>query len=685
MTTPPGSPGSCPAMRRPKAWLDQGLRVRQRELGSAGDGTVGLNCVNSVAVTDGERIWNYGGRAVVRDGVHGDSMLSRRPNQLSCFTPATGEVRSYSLRDEGGACCIARNPSRGSCGIYLSDGAVCGGPSGPAILVYGGLASVPTQGGMDVSRVQKDLFLVMLPPVGCAETTEFACVNVTARGCVSDLFGHSMLYDRALRRVVIFGGFDGVGDVDTVRTASLTKSGCVFTKPAITASEGTPQGRCFHVCQWLDDECNAMWLWGGFGVPRSSNQGTYPQGEWVLDTQRWTWRKLPGGSFSPCPRQAAAHCLLATDGRRQVLVHGGYSASRVCSDWSVYDLETKLWDAPEWEVAGRGTGAAEQPPDGPSATPVALRRNPSIVLKGHQLVAARGAAWMFGGQTAQMEPMCNSPSTFPDILYSVHKPHSLKYLAANFLKRAGLSYTADVPDDFDVQSNSSRRCLVSPRVSRSEAQASGWGRLVGAFVLLKTPKKKGRRQHTDNYESAACEQEDEPSAAGGGAPPAMHAECFYSPAAMADATDEFPSAAAAPAVSPKQRGDGSGQRGSEESGWFQGLRTLMQTAGRSKAGGAKDEQFMSERADAEAAPAAAAAGPAAQAAGAAGPAPDGAACSSPGSKQGCFTSTGGWDNDLLSEGSPGVPSVTNAFPKTECFESAAAQPQKPHPKPPPKH
>jgi len=178
----------------------------------------------------------------------------------------------------------------------------------------------------------------------------------------------AVAHDRARRRIVLFGG-QGVASSLTSFNDTWEWNGNAWTRCWPTTS---PSPRSAHAMAW-DAARHRTVLFGGLGGPPAN---AYLSDTWEWDGQTWT-RHQP--AVSPSPRSGHAMAYDAT--RRRVVLFGGSP-----SPWN-YLSDTWEWDGTNWTLL---RPAASPPP----------RCEHAMVWD-----PARQRIVLFGGQT-------NSPSAF---------------------------------------------------------------------------------------------------------------------------------------------------------------------------------------------------------------------------------------------------------------------------------
>jgi len=144
-------------------------------------------------------------------------------------------------------------------------------------------------------------------------------------------YGHSAIYETARDRMVISHGFTNAGRFDDTWAFDFTANSWRDISP----SGARPLRRCLHHAAY-DAERGQMYLYGGC----SSGAGPCPQGDlWSFDlaSNRWTER-TPGSS--PPPRE---HYGMAFDAVRGKLVVFGGSGSGLLNDTWEFDPRSGAW------------------------------------------------------------------------------------------------------------------------------------------------------------------------------------------------------------------------------------------------------------------------------------------------------------------------------------------------------
>ncbi len=148
---------------------------------------------------------------------------------------------------------------------------------------------------------------------------------------------HSMVYDRANDRVVLFGGFGAtyLGDTREWNVGTLP----TFASWVLRDVEG-PSPRALHQMAY-DSEREVTVLFGGLNVER--NDETW---EWDSSAQTWTQRMVEG----PSPR--AGHGMAYDPTRGVTVLRGGFANGFLRDTWE--------WDGTLWSA--QAATAAHAPP-----------------------------------------------------------------------------------------------------------------------------------------------------------------------------------------------------------------------------------------------------------------------------------------------------------------------------------
>ena len=179
-------------------------------------------------------------------------------------------------------------------------------------------------------------------------------------------YGHSAIYDAARDRMVISHGFTDAGRFDDTWAFDLKTNAWTNISPA----QNRPLRRCLHHAAY-DSGNGQMYLYGGC----SSGFGPCPQADlWSFDLAKNTWTEL-----TPKPSPAGRdHYGMAFDSpRAKLIVFGGSGAATLNDTWE-YDPKLKTWQ------------------------PATLEGAPPSARSRHEAAAASdlGAVLFFGGLTA---------------------------------------------------------------------------------------------------------------------------------------------------------------------------------------------------------------------------------------------------------------------------------------------
>ena len=145
-------------------------------------------------------------------------------------------------------------------------------------------------------------------------------------------YGHSAIYDPKLDRLVISHGFTTAGRFDDTWAFDLKTNSWKNITPAGTR----PTKRCLHHAV-LDEAANTMYLYGGC----SSGFGPCPQDDlWALDLATNTWQAL---TATPRPPGRFQNGLAFDAVRRRVVVFGGVVSGGNADDVWEYDIAARTW------------------------------------------------------------------------------------------------------------------------------------------------------------------------------------------------------------------------------------------------------------------------------------------------------------------------------------------------------
>ena len=144
-------------------------------------------------------------------------------------------------------------------------------------------------------------------------------------------YGHSAIYDVARDRMVISHGFTDAGRFDDTWAFDFKTNAWTNLSPA----QNRPLRRCLHHAAY-DAANGQMYLYGGC----SSGFGPCPQADlWSFDLARNTWTELTPKP-SPAGRQ---HYGMAFDATRAMLVVFGGTGNGALNDTWEYDPKLRSW------------------------------------------------------------------------------------------------------------------------------------------------------------------------------------------------------------------------------------------------------------------------------------------------------------------------------------------------------
>ena len=144
-------------------------------------------------------------------------------------------------------------------------------------------------------------------------------------------YGHSAIYDAARDRMVISHGFTDAGRFDDTWSFNLETNAWSNVSPA----QNRPLKRCLHHASY-DAASGQMYLYGGC----SSGFGPCPQADlWSFDLVKNTWTEL-----TPKPSPAGRdHYGMAFDAQRAKLVLFGGSGGAALNDTWEFDPKPRMW------------------------------------------------------------------------------------------------------------------------------------------------------------------------------------------------------------------------------------------------------------------------------------------------------------------------------------------------------
>jgi uncharacterized protein (TIGR03437 family) len=178
-------------------------------------------------------------------------------------------------------------------------------------------------------------------------------------------YGHSAVYDPTRDQMVISHGFTNSGRFDDTWAFRFATNSWTNVSPG----GARPVRRCLHHAV-LDAEGSAMYLYGGC----ASGFGPCPLADlWIFDLTTNRWTEVTGGARPP----AREHYGIGFDSvRRRLLLFGGSGAGLLNDTW-VFDAARRQW--------------SEAVLDGP----------PPSRRSRHESASAEGVAYFFGGRTEQ--------------------------------------------------------------------------------------------------------------------------------------------------------------------------------------------------------------------------------------------------------------------------------------------
>jgi N-acetylneuraminic acid mutarotase len=146
-----------------------------------------------------------------------------------------------------------------------------------------------------------------------------------------DLLGARIAYDSGSDRIILFGGFETIGD-RTPATWALDVTGGTWTQMDPRAS---PPGRNFHAMAY-DPRADRVILFGGTASPSTVWRDT-----WAYDYDADTWTEL-STKQGPAPRNYSA-MVYDPVGRRMILFGGVDASEAPFGDTWAYDPRTNQW------------------------------------------------------------------------------------------------------------------------------------------------------------------------------------------------------------------------------------------------------------------------------------------------------------------------------------------------------
>lgn len=143
-----------------------------------------------------------------------------------------------------------------------------------------------------------------------------------------------MVYDRKLKKTVLFGGYLN----GSYRNDTWTWNGTEWTEVKVSGDK--PDHRALFG-MWYDPLAQKTILYGGFGRPHTDEKITRYEDMWAFDGSRWTELKP---SQTPGPRFGPQIAVNPESGR--VLLFGGLRSEKIDEDSlrQFFDNDTWQWD-----------------------------------------------------------------------------------------------------------------------------------------------------------------------------------------------------------------------------------------------------------------------------------------------------------------------------------------------------
>ena len=179
-------------------------------------------------------------------------------------------------------------------------------------------------------------------------------------------YGHSAIYETARDRMVISHGFTDAGRFDDTWAFDFKTNAWTNISPA----QNRPLRRCLHHAAY-DAASGQMYLYGGC----SSGFGPCPQADlWSFDLAKNSWTEL---TPKPSPAGRDHYGMAFDETRAKLVVFGGQGASTLNDTWE-YDPKLRTWQ------------------------PAMIEGTPPAARSRHEAAFAidQGAVLFFGGSTA---------------------------------------------------------------------------------------------------------------------------------------------------------------------------------------------------------------------------------------------------------------------------------------------
>lgn len=165
--------------------------------------------------------------------------------------------------------------------------------------------------------------------------------------------GHSAVWDAARQRMLVFGGYNGLGYEND--TWELSWNGSNWTWIQLSPTGSLPSGRMGHTAVW-DATSQRMLVFGGGFIASNLKNDT-----WSLNWNGtdWSWAQLSAAGTPPTAR--GDHAAVWDTAGQRMLVYGGYTGVYSKETWSLTRNGISwAWNelAPTGTPPGAGTGVS---------------------------------------------------------------------------------------------------------------------------------------------------------------------------------------------------------------------------------------------------------------------------------------------------------------------------------------
>jgi N-acetylneuraminic acid mutarotase len=157
--------------------------------------------------------------------------------------------------------------------------------------------------------------------------------NLKPRGTVpSGRYFSSMVYDESQGKVILFGGYDN-HDISADDTWVYDFAANTWTE--LTPAGASPSARVAHRMVY-DSTQGKVILFGGY----DEGADAYFDDTWIYDSAANTWTELSPAGASPSAR--SGHCMVYDSAEAELILFGGWDGN-LCGDTWAYDPISNTW------------------------------------------------------------------------------------------------------------------------------------------------------------------------------------------------------------------------------------------------------------------------------------------------------------------------------------------------------